>query len=65
MWLLKDLCNHCSIHSTRGSTFTNLNGKWIPARPENWKFRSLRQRFREAKAVFSGQADCFVWPEGQ
>ena len=43
----------------------NINGKWVPARPENYKYRSLFQRISEAWGVFTGRADAFTWPEGQ
>ena len=43
----------------------NINGKWVPARPENYKFRTYGQRLKEAWAVFTGKADAFKWPEGQ
>ncbi len=43
----------------------NINGKWVPARPINYRYRSLLERIREAWAVFAGKADAFLWPEGQ
>jgi hypothetical protein len=42
-----------------------VNGKWVPARPVNYKYRTLFERIREAWLVFTGKADCFIWPEGQ
>jgi len=42
-----------------------VNGKWVPARPINWKHRSLKTRFKEAWAVFAGKADCFTWPKNE
>ena len=42
-----------------------INDKWVPARPLNYKFRSLKERIHEAWAVFIGAADAFTWPEGQ
>ena len=59
MWTIKGLIKHTNECSA------NINGKWVPGRPINWKYRSLRIRFREAWAVFSGKADAFVWPENQ
>jgi hypothetical protein len=42
-----------------------INGKWVPARPVNYKCRSWWTRVKEAWAVYKGKADCFTWPEGQ
>lgn len=44
---------------------TQINGRWVPARPINWKYRSLKEKLRDAWMVFIGRADCFTWPEGQ
>lgn len=44
---------------------TRINGRWVPARSINFKYRSLKERLREAWAVFTGKSDCFIWPEGQ
>ena len=42
-----------------------INGMWVPARPINWKHRSIIQKFKEAWNVFTGKTDSFRWPEGQ
>jgi hypothetical protein len=42
-----------------------INNKWVDCRPINYKFRSIKQRFKEGYLVFSGKADAFVWPENQ
>lgn len=44
-------------------TQANVNGKWIPARPENYKYRSLRKKISDAIAVFNGKAEAVVWPK--
>jgi hypothetical protein len=59
MWTMKDLFKHASGCSTE------RNGKWVPARPINFKYRSILSRLKEAWAVFTGKADAFTWPEGQ
>ena len=59
MYTLRELIDHCN------SCSAEINGKWVPARPLNHKLRSLRQRWSEAWAVFTGKADVFTWPEGQ
>ena len=58
MWALRQLCDP-------NMPMTNINEKWVPARPINWKYRTLIQRLKEAWEVFMGRADCFTWPEGQ
>lgn len=43
---------------------TEVEGRgWVPARPRNYRCRTLRERLREAWLVFTGKADPFVWPE--
>ena len=42
-----------------------INGKWCPARPLNNKYRTLKERLIEAWKVFTGEAEAFIWPEGQ
>lgn len=46
---------------------TEINGKWVPARPENFKkkYLSLRKRIKYAWEVFQCRAEAFTWPEGQ
>jgi hypothetical protein len=48
-----------------GGVSAEINGRWVHARPCNWKYRSLRERFSDAVAVFKGTADAVSWPEGQ
>lgn len=57
IWKLKELFEH--------SVSAEINGKWVPARPINYKYRSLREKFKDAWAVFRGKAEAFVWPEDQ
>lgn len=38
-----------------------LDGRWIPARPLNEDYKSLKQRIKEAWAVFTGKASAFTW----
>jgi len=59
MYQLKDLIK------TVNENQAEIHGRWIPARPINWQFRSFFERLREAWAVFVGKADAVVWPEGQ
>lgn len=57
MYTLNELFNH--------SVQAEINGKWVPARPINYRHRSLAEKVRDAWAVFVGKADAFTWPEGQ
>lgn len=41
------------------------DGCLVPARPIDWKYRTWRERIRDAWAVFTGKADAFRWPGGQ
>jgi hypothetical protein len=59
MWTLRGLIMHVNSCSAQ------VGDKWVPSRPINWKYRSLSEKIREAWAVFTGRADCFIWPEGQ
>jgi hypothetical protein len=58
IWKLKQL-----IQSNDSMTF--INNKWVPARPINYKYRSIIEKMREAYAVLTGNAEAFTWPEGQ
>lgn len=42
---------------------TNINGKWVPARPMGYD--SILHRIRLAFYVFIGRYDALVWPEDQ
>lgn len=61
MWKLELLIKSCQ--ETQGC----VNGKWVPARPENFKppLCPLWSRLRYAWQVVCGRAETFVWPEGQ
>jgi len=60
MWTLEQL-------QDAGENKVCIDGKFVPARPENYKNRYLtvRKRIKRAWAVFTGKADTFVWPGGQ
>ena len=59
IWTLKNLMESCN------ETQAEINKKWVPARPLNWRCRTLKQKLKEALAVFNGKAEAFMWPEGQ
>ena len=61
MWELRLLLKSCQ------ETQAQINGKWVPARPENFKpsHLPLWKRLRYAWQVIRGSAETFVWPEGQ
>jgi hypothetical protein len=50
-------------YATHGGVSTQVDGKWVPARPEG--FASLRMRLRAAWLVFTGRADAVTWPGAQ
>ena len=57
IWSLAGLMRHCN------TTRAEIDGKWVPAKPLD--YRTLKTKFKEAKAVFKGEADAFTWPCGQ
>jgi hypothetical protein len=59
MYQLQDLTHLAAQNSVK------IDHEWVPARPYNYQFRSLRERLRDAWAVFTGTADAVKWPEGQ
>ncbi len=61
MWNLYNLINHCNNNKAR------INGKWVPARPLNYKkgYCSLKERIKNAWLVFTCKAEAFIWPENQ
>lgn len=42
-----------------------INGKWVIARPVNYKCRTLFERIKEAWAVFTGKAEAVRFKGGQ
>ena len=58
MWTLEQL-------QDKNCPRTEINEKWVPVRPINYMYRSFSQKIKEAWMVFTGKADCFIWPEGQ
>lgn len=42
-----------------------IKGKWVAARPINYKYRTLKEKLTDAWNVFTGKAEAFKWPEGQ
>jgi hypothetical protein len=55
MWKLSSL-----IHADHAQAEVSP-GVWVPARPLNEDFRTLKQRIKEAWAVFTGKASAFTW----
>jgi hypothetical protein len=55
-WKLKNLIEYTN------SAHRELNGSWVPARPERGPFS---WRVIAAWHVLTGKADAFTWPEGQ
>lgn len=42
-----------------------INGKWVPVRPINYQYRSIKEKLKECFLVWTGKAEVFMWPEGQ
>lgn len=57
VWTLRQLFDSAN------SVSNEINGKWVPARPDGYP--TLRSRFRCAWLVFTGKADAVIWPEDQ
>ena len=57
MYTLKGLVKHAN------ETQTEINGKWVPARPV--RMFGLWHDIKDAWAVLTRKADAFTWPEGQ
>lgn len=53
---IEDLSRDCPKTEIKGHG-------WYPARPINYKCRSLKERIKESWMVFTGKADPFIWPE--
>ena len=51
------------LQTEANSCMTEIDGKWVPARPMG--LCSIRDRFRIAWHVFTGKLDALRWPEGQ
>ena len=48
------------LHNNTDSV--EIDGQWVPARPVNTHYRTLRERLRDAWWVFAGRADAVIWP---
>jgi hypothetical protein len=61
MWDLKELLTYCQENKVE------LNGKWVPTRPLNYRkeYLSLGHRIKRAISVFTCKTDVFIWPEDQ
>ena len=59
MWKLEELQND--------QCYANINGKWVPARPLNYKreWCGLFRRVCYAWMVLIGKHETFEWPENQ
>lgn len=58
-YTLKELINTCNENSAE------INGKWVPARPINYKYSSLKEKLKECWLVLRGKVDTVIWPGGQ
>ena len=53
-----------SIQEWETTTYSENQGQWVPARPVNFQFLSLRQRLILAWQVFIGKYDVLDWQDG-
>ena len=58
LWGLRNLVAHVNDGDTQ--IFLNDEVGYVPARPAGYP--SLRERFKIAWLVFTGQADAVIWP---
>jgi len=58
IWTLKQLTD-------RDVPMSFIDGEWVPARPENNKYRSLSCKIRESYLLFIGKTESFKWPKDQ
>ena len=59
VWKLRDLVNSCN------SNQAEISGKWVPARPINYRYEGIVERIKASWVVLKGKAEAFTWPEGQ
>jgi hypothetical protein len=45
------------------STHKEFNGEWVVARPENYKYRSLIEKLKDAWSVFTGKCEAVKFHE--
>jgi hypothetical protein len=57
IWELEELLDYIQ------GTHINIDGKWLPARPNSHQYYPLIDRFRIAWKVFWGDLDVFRWPK--
>jgi len=58
MYTLREIFDDAPNHSTM------IDGKWVPARPINYKYM-FWERVKDSWQVLLGRADAFTWPGGQ
>lgn len=47
--------------ATAPHTLVEKDGSYVFARPDNWRYRNLIERIKEAWMVFTGKADAITW----
>ena len=57
IWTVKEL-----VGFSKGTT-TEINGKWVPARPLN--YRNIKNIIKEVYMIILGKADVVVWSYGR
>lgn len=59
IWDLELMVQHINNHKKL------RNGRWVIARPVDYRYRSIKERLVDAWCVFTGKADAVKWPENQ
>ncbi len=44
---------------------TEINSRWVSARPKNYKYRSFFQKVKECYYLWIGKTESFIWSDGQ
>ena len=47
--------------ATAPHNLVEKDGRYIFARPDNWRYRNLIERIKDAWTVFTGKADAVKW----
>lgn len=57
IWETRHLADYCN------GVQKEINGKWVPARPDNYRYEGFLTRIRHAWMVLTGKVDCVIWDE--
>lgn len=52
-----------NLVATAPCNLVEKGDSYVFARPDNWRYRNLIERIREAWMVFIGKADAVIWED--